>query len=77
MTEEPIALSAVRAAYEEPRPIRLPRPGIRLRARRAVECVTTGAKRTAPALVPGRFRQPGRTIPRAIRETFAPAPQDP
>ena len=70
MMDGELELSAVRAAFEEPRPIRLPRPGIGLKARRALECVTTGAKRTAPALLPGRFRQPGRTIPRAIRETF-------
>ena len=70
MTYDGMELAAVRAAYEEPRPIRLPQPGLGLKARRAFECVTTGAKRTAPALLPGRFRQPGRTIPRAIRETF-------
>jgi predicted unusual protein kinase regulating ubiquinone biosynthesis (AarF/ABC1/UbiB family) len=70
MTDGEMPISAVRAAYEEPRPIRLPRPGAGLKARRAFECVTTGAKRTVPALVPGRLRQPGRTIPRAIRETF-------
>jgi predicted unusual protein kinase regulating ubiquinone biosynthesis (AarF/ABC1/UbiB family) len=32
--------------------------------------VATGTRKTAPALVPRRWRAPGRTIPRAIRETF-------
>lgn len=70
MTHSTNGLRATRATYDEPRPIHLPRPGFELKARRAFECVTTGAKRTVPALVPARFRQPGRTIPRAIRETF-------
>jgi predicted unusual protein kinase regulating ubiquinone biosynthesis (AarF/ABC1/UbiB family) len=65
-----IGTAEPQAGFPQPVPIALPRPRRLPLAERALECIGTGARRAAPALVPGRWRQEGRTLARALRETF-------